>query len=294
MEGDSLKKVLNVLLIIFFANILVAALKIILGAVIESTSMMADGFHSLSDGSSNIVGLIGIWFASKPVDKDHPYGHSKFETLAGLFIGVMLSAVGINIIIGAVQRFINPVELSINLESIITLIITLVINIFVSSYEYKKGREYHSQILVSDSLHTRADIFVSVGVLATVIGIRFGAPAIIDPIASLIVAGFIFYAVVEIFRETSGVLVDKAVVDSERVKDVVTEFLEVKDVHHIRSRGTIDALHVDLHVMTDPAMSVEESHRLIHRIEDRLREEFSKNAQVIIHLEPYYYRAEPE
>ncbi len=195
--------------------------------------MMADGFHSLSDGSSNIVGLIGIWFASKPVDKDYPYGHSKFETLAGLFIGVMLSAVGINIINGGVQRFINPVELSINLESIITLIITLVINIFVSSYEYKKGREYHSQILVSDSLHTRADIFVSVGVLATVIGIRLGAPAIIDPIASLIVAGFIFYAAVEIFRETSGVIVDKAPVDSERVKDVVTELLEVKDVHYI-------------------------------------------------------------
>jgi cation diffusion facilitator family transporter len=294
MSCDNLKKVRTVLLIIFFANILVAALKIIMGNIIESTSMMADGFHSLSDGSSNIVGLIGIWFASKPVDKDHPYGHSKFETLAGLFIGVMLSIVGINIVIGAVQRFINPIDLKINLESIITLLITLVINIFVSSSEYREGRKLHSQILVSDSLHTRADIYVSMGVLVTVISIRFSAPSFIDPLASLIVAAFIFHAAVEIYKENSGVLLDKAVVDTERVKLVVTEFLEVKDVHRIRSRGNIEALYVDLHIMTDPAMSVEESHRLIHKIEDRLKKEFSDNTQVIVHLEPYYSSVEFE
>ena len=290
MSINNTIRVRNVLVIIFLANIMVAALKIIIGGIIKSTSMTADGFHSLSDGSSNIVGLIGIWFASKPVDDEHPYGHSKFEVLAGLFIGLMLIVVGINVIISAFQRFASPKVLSISIESIIALIITLVINIFVSCYEYKKGKTLHSQILITDSMHTRADIFVSTGVLITIIGIRSGLPPIIDPMASLIVAVFIFHAVYEILKENCGVLLDRAVVDSKQVEEVVLEFSEVKDVHKVRSRGTLGEMYIDLHVMIDPETSVEKSHKLIHRIGDRIKEEFNENTQVIVHLEPYYAR----
>jgi cation diffusion facilitator family transporter len=87
---NNFKRVQKVLFIILLANIFIAVLKIITGSIIKSASLTADGFHSLSDASSNIVGLIGIHFASKPKDEDHPYGHNKFETLAGLFISVML------------------------------------------------------------------------------------------------------------------------------------------------------------------------------------------------------------
>jgi divalent metal cation (Fe/Co/Zn/Cd) transporter len=90
MENNNYKKVKQVLWIILFVNFGVALLKIIIGNSIKSASMTADGFHSISDGTSNIVGLIGIGLASKPVDKDHPYGHNKFEVLSGLFIGGML------------------------------------------------------------------------------------------------------------------------------------------------------------------------------------------------------------
>ncbi|HBH3014975.1 TPA: cation diffusion facilitator family transporter, partial [Clostridioides difficile] len=126
---DNYKKVKQVLWIILFANFAVALLKIIIGNQIKSYSMTADGFHSLSDGASNIVGLIGIFFASKPKDKNHPYGHKKFEIITSLFISGMLFVIAIKIILSAVLRITNPVVPAITIESLIALIITLFINI---------------------------------------------------------------------------------------------------------------------------------------------------------------------
>lgn len=287
LTDDRIKKVRNVLIIILFANLFVAILKMVVGNLINSASLTADGFHSLSDGASNIVGLVGIWFASKPVDKDHPYGHRKFETLAGMFIGCMLLFVGINVVKDAIVKLMNPSIPTISIASLIALIITLIINIFVSKLEYKAGKKLSSQILISDSMHTKSDIFVSIGVLVTLLSIKLGLPPIIDPIASLIVAAFIFHASYEIFRDAGSVLVDKAVVDEEKVKNIALEFTEVKDAHKIRSRGSEDDKHIDLHIMIDPNMNVESCHTLTHNISNRMKKEFGENVQVILHLEPF-------
>lgn len=288
----SFNKVRQVLWIILFANLAVAALKITVGYIINSTSLTADGFHSLTDGSSNIVGLIGIHFASKPVDKDHPYGHSKFETLTGLFIAVMLFILGLRIISSAVGNILNPVAPEVTLESLLALLITLAINIFVAKYEYKQGKKLNSTVLVSDSMHTKSDIFVSIGVLFTLVCIRLGVPPIIDSIASLVVSGFVIYAAYEIFKETSGVLVDQAAIDEEAVVAVVMAFPQVRDVHKIRSRGRHDDVYVDLHILVEPNMSIEESHKLMHEIEQKLSDELQKPVQAYIHLEPFYETAQ--
>lgn len=287
MKKSNYKEIRKILWIILFANLLVAILKIVIGSMIKSTSMTADGVHSLSDGSSNIVGLIGTRLASKPVDKDHPYGHKKFETLSGMFIAIMLALVGGKIIVDAVSRLFNPIVTHITVESIMALLMTLGINIFVSVYEFRKGKELGSQILTSDSIHTRSDIFISLGVIITLICIKLGAPIVIDPIVSLIVSGFILHAAYEIFESTSSVLVDKAAIDADRIKEIAMGFEEVKDAHDIRSRGTEDDIHIDMHIMLDSGMSIEESHKLIHEIEDRIKDELNKNTQVIVHLEPF-------
>jgi cation diffusion facilitator family transporter len=284
---NTYKKAKQVLWIILFANLAVAGLKIAAGILIRSSSLTADGFHSLTDGSSNIVGLIGIRLASKPVDNDHPYGHRKFETLAGLFIAGMLFFISGKLIWDSISWFKNPVVPDVTVESLITLIATLCVNIFVCVYEYRKGKALGSQILISDSMHTRSDIFISVGVLATLIGIKAGLPPIIDPIASIIVSGFIIFAAYEIFRDNSNVLVDKAVVDMEKIRNITLSFEKVKDAHNIRSRGSKNDLHIDMHILTEPDMNVEESHELIHNIEDQIRREININAQVIAHLEPF-------
>lgn len=285
---DNYKKVKQVLWIILFANFAVALLKIIIGNQIKSYSMTADGFHSLSDGASNIVGLIGIFFASKPKDKNHPYGHKKFEIITSLFISGMLFVIAIKIILSAVLRIANPVVPAITIESLIALIITLFINIFVGMYEYRIGTKLNSYVLISDSLHTRSDIFVSLGVLVTLVGVKLGFPVIIESIVPIIISAFIIYSAYGIFRPSIGILVDRVAVDEDYIKEIVFEFNEVRDVHNIRSRGSKSSIYIDMHVMVDPFISVEQSHDLTHKIEKQIQEEINENAQVIVHIEPFY------
>ncbi|HGM3508152.1 TPA: cation diffusion facilitator family transporter [Clostridioides difficile] len=285
---DNYKKVKQVLWIILFANFLVALLKIIIGNQIKSYSMTADGFHSLSDGASNIVGLIGIFFASKPKDKNHPYGHKKFEIITSLFISGMLFVIAIKIILSAVLRITNPIAPSITIESLIALIITLFINIFVCMYEYRVGTKLNSYVLISDSLHTRSDIFVSLGVLITLVGVKLGFPVIIESIVPIIISAVIIYSAYGIFRPSIGILVDRVAVDEDYIREIVFEFNEVRDVHNIRSRGSKSSIYIDMHVMVDPFISVEQSHDLTHKIEKQIQEEINENAQVIVHIEPFY------
>ncbi|SJU09767.1 cation diffusion facilitator family transporter [Clostridioides difficile] len=285
---DNYKKVKQVLWIILFANFIVALLKIIIGNQIKSYSMTADGFHSLSDGASNVVGLIGIFFASKPKDKNHPYGHKKFEIITSLFISGMLFVIAVKIILSAVLRITNPIVPSITIESLIALVITLFINIFVCMYEYRVGTKLNSYVLISDSLHTRSDIFVSLGVLVTLVGVKLGFPVIIESIVPIVISAFIIYSAYGIFRPSIGILVDRVAVDEDYIKEIVFEFNEVRDVHNIRSRGSKSSIYIDMHVMVDPFISVEQSHDLTHKIEKQIQEEINENAQVIVHIEPFY------
>lgn len=284
---NKFKVVKKVLWAILFANFAVALAKVLVGMLIKSGSMVADGFHSFTDGSSNIVGLIGIGIASKPIDDDHPYGHKKFETITGLFIVAMLVFLGLKIIVGAAGNFMNPVAPEVSVVSLIVMLITLGINLFVTTYEHKKGVECGSSILISDAMHTKSDIYVTLGVLTTLVAIKWGAPIWIDPLASLIVAGFILKAAYEIFDSTCGVLVDQAVVDNREIAQIALGHELVKGVHKVRNRGTQEELHVDMHILASCDLTLEEVHQLSHDIEDDIKAQLSQGAQVIIHVEPY-------
>lgn len=286
-EGNC-KKVKFVLWIILFANLGVAITKMVVGYLINSISLSTDGIHSLSDGLSNVVGLIGVTIASRPVDKEHPYGHKKSEIIASLFIGCMLLLLGLKTLITGFCRFVNPGEISITLISLISLILTIGINIFVTIYERKKGEEYNSFILISDSIHTKSDILISVGVLISLIGIRMGLPQIIDPIISIIISLFILRASYEIFKESVGILLDKAMIGEEKIIEILNTFSEIKNIHNIRSRGVENDIYVDMHIMIDANTSTEDAHKLSHNIEREIKNNINSNCQVIIHIEPYH------
>ncbi|MGM9531530.1 cation diffusion facilitator family transporter, partial [Intestinibacter sp.] len=155
-------------------------------------------------------------------------------------------------------------------------------------YEYSAGKKLNSYILISDSLHTKSDIFISIGVLVTLILIKLGAPIIIDKIVSFVVAVFILYAAFKIFKFTIDILVDRAVIEENDLKDAVSDFEEIKEIHNIRSRGSESDIYVDMHIMVEPDMTVETSHELEHNIERKIQEKINQNIQVIIHMEPYY------
>jgi cation diffusion facilitator family transporter len=250
--------------------------------------MMADGFHSLSDGTSNIICLIGIHFACQPTDKDHPYGHKKYETLFSLAIAVLLFVVCFNLFKEGFNRIKNPITPRIDPVSFIVMIITLCVNFWVMRYEYKKGRLLKSDILVSDSLHTKADIFTSLSVIFAMITISLGGPGIIDPLITMAIALFIAYAGFEIAKQSSSILCDSAaIVDIRKISDIVMLIKGVKNCHKIRTRGREDDIHVDLHVQVSAKMHMEQAHKISYDIEEAIKKAVQGVTDVVVHMEPH-------
>jgi cation diffusion facilitator family transporter len=247
--------------------------------------MTADGFHSFSDGSSNIIGLIGIWIASRPIDDSHPYGHKKYETITSVGISILLFLVCFNVAREGVLRFLHPFTPQVHGISFLVMGITLAINIAVMIYENRIGGVLKSDILISDALHTRADILTSSSVVVTLIGIKLGYP-VLDPIASLVIAGFIGYAAIDIVKESSRVLSDGVAIPIDEIERLVLSIRGVKECHQIRSRGRIDDIHIDLHVLVDPEMDVHRAHHLSYAIENKIKRDFRGVTDVVVHMEP--------
>ena len=283
------RQIRKILLIILALNWAVALAKIIYGLSSRCFSMTADGFHSLSDGTSNIIGIAGIHFACQPVDKDHPYGHKKYETLFSLGIAAMLFIVSFNLLKQGWQRLQHPVAFQADLGSFAVMLVTLAVNIYVMRYEYKKGKALKSDILVSDSLHTRADIFTSFSVIISLIVTRLGFP-LVDPIVTLLIALFIGYAAFEIVKQSSDVLCDTAVfLDDQKVKDIVLKVEGVRACHKIRSRGRIDDVYIDLHVQVHPSMHIDSAHQISYRIEEAIKSAIPGITDVVVHMEPLHH-----
>ncbi len=280
------KRIRLILIWILVLNWAVAGAKIIYGLLTHCSSMAADGFHSLSDGASNIVGLIGIRLACRPSDVDHPYGHRKYETFFSLCIAGMLGIVCFQLIEEGIKRFRHPVIPQIDIMSFIVMLVTLAINILVMKYEYKKGKSLQSDILVSDSMHTKADIMTSLSVIVTLVMIKLGYP-ILDPIVTILIALFIAHAAFEIVQQSSKVLCDTAVIiDVKRITDIVLGVEGVKTCHKIRTRGRPDDIYVDLHVQVNPGMHIDKAHKISFMIEEALKKNIPEITDVVVHMEP--------
>jgi len=275
----------RVLVNVLALNVLVSGAKIAFGAWSGSVSILSDGFHSLTDSVSNVVGLVGVRAARHPADSSHPYGHRKFETLAAVAILVFLLLALVQIIEAAIGRIWDPQPIIVNAMSFVVMVGTLIINIFVVRYESRAATALQSEVLLADAHHTRSDVFTSLAVIAALVGVWFGW-TVLDPIVALAVAGFIGKAVYEIARQASDVLADRAVLDPADVRDVVASVPEVIGCHHIRTRGSADHAFLDLHVWFRPDMRLDQAHALSHEVKDRLLTTFPSLQDVVIHIEP--------
>jgi cation diffusion facilitator family transporter len=265
---------------------LVAVAKIAFGYATGAISIISDGFHSLTDSASNVVGLVGIHAARQPPDADHPYGHRKYETVAAAAITVFLflvvvevlrQAVG-NVISGAAPRTIAP-------AAFVVMVITVAINLFVVWYESRAGERLGSEVLIADALQTRGDVWTSLTVIAALAGARLGWP-ILDPIAAVVVAGFITRAGYQIAKSTTRILSDRMVMAESDLEEVVLSVPQVLGCHQIRTRGTADYVFLDLHVWLPPDMALTDAHAISHVVKDRLLARYPQIADAIIHIEP--------
>ncbi len=286
IESKRITQVKRVLWIVLFLNLGVAFAKYTYGVISGSTAMQADGIHSVFDSAGNVVGLIGISLATKPADYNHPYGHFKFETYASLIIGILLliaaAEVGSSAIISLIN---NEFNATVTPVSFIVMIATLIINISVSHYEGRCGKNLNSEILLADSKHTLSDALVSIGVIIGLVLMQLGF-AMADAIMALIVMVAILITAFDVFKTGLQTLSDKSRIPEEDIRAIVTQVPGVKKPHMIRSRGTKDEVYVDLHVLVDPNMTVLESHQLSDDIETCINEAFPQAKDILVHVEP--------
>ncbi len=280
-----IQQVRQVLVFTLVLNISVAAAKIIYGYATDSISMLSDGFHSFSDGTSNIIGLIGIWISSRPPDESHPYGHRKFETLSVIAIALLIFASGLGILREAYQRIQSVNNIEVTTLSFIVMAVTLAVNIFVMQYETRKGRELKSDFLLADSMHTRTDIYISLSVVISLIAAKIGYP-FIDILTALIIVVFIAKTGFSILKPATDVLTDSACINPDEIRDATNSVKGVMGSHHIRTRGTENHVNIDLHIFVDPEAKTRDSHEVAHSVEEILKNKFPAVKDVVIHVEP--------
>jgi cation diffusion facilitator family transporter len=271
---------------VLLLNLAVALAKIAFGYASGAVSILSDGFHSLTDAGSNVVGLVGVRAANRPPDDDHPYGHRKYETVAAAAVTVSLLLVVIEILRHAIRNLTGRSDApEISAASFIVMIVTVAVNLLVIAYETRESKRLVSEVLMADAMHTRGDVWTSLTVIAALAGAKAGLP-ILDPLAAVLVAGFIGNAGLQIARATTGILSDRIVISDAELERVVMSVPGVIGCHHIRTRGSADHVFLDLHVWLNGDMRLTEAHELSHVVKDRLMARYPQIADAIIHIEP--------
>ncbi len=278
----------RILMIIFVLNILTALAKGIYGLYTDSLSMSADGLHSFFDSTANIIGLVGISLAARPPDRDHPYGHAKYESFAAMGIAILLFAGCLQLIVSAAGRLQSGGSPNVTGLSFAVMALTLIINVGVSSYEYVLGRRLKSSILVADSLHTRSDVFASLGVILGLFAVRMGYP-LADPLIALFICVLIIHTGLEIIRESSTALLDRAAIDEKVIVDLARSVEGVCSCHAVRTRGMAEEIYVDLHIEVDASLSMELAHEVGVDVERAIKGRIPEVRDVVVHLEPKDY-----
>lgn len=278
----------RILIVIFILNILTALAKGAYGLYTDALSMSADGLHSLFDSTANIIGLVGISIAARPPDRDHPYGHGKYESFAAIGIAILLFASCLQLVLAAVGRLQSGLVPDVTQLSFAIMALTLIINIGVSSYEYILGRRLKSSILVADSLHTRSDVYASVGVMLGLVAVRMGYP-LADPVIALFICVLIVHTGLEIIRESSIALLDRAAIDEQVIVDLARSVEGVCSCHAVRTRGMAEEIYVDLHIGVEASLPMDQAHVVGENVVRAITRSIPEVRDVVVHLEPRDY-----
>jgi cation diffusion facilitator family transporter len=288
-ELRDVRRIRWVLLITMLLNFLATAIKLAAGLSTGALSVVADSLDSFFDGVSNLVGLVGLNLAAKPPDREHPYGHRKFETIAALSIAFLLFLTSWQLLQTAWNRWWSGEVPSINAWTIAAMVISMLIQGGTSFYELRQGRRLKSEVLVADALHTRASILISLSVLFGLFLVWLGYPKA-DPLLAAFVALMIAKIGVDILRETLPVLVDQAAFDPHQIAKVVDEVGGIESFHRVRSRGAAGSAAIDLHVRVSAEKTVREANVIADEVRRRLMM-LDGVSDVTVHIEA---AAQPE
>ena len=275
-------------------NIVLLVMKFVAGILGNSAAMVADAVHSLSDFLTDIVVIVLVKLSSKPADKDHDYGHGKYETIATSIIGIALIAVSLMLAWNGIDKIIFVVKGG-DIESpcmiaFIAAIVSILLKEWVFRVTKKVALEVDSQALEANAWHHRSDALSSIGTAigiggAVLLGNNF---AVLDPIAAVIVSVFIFIAAYRLLRQASGELLEESLPKEteDNIEEIVYRDSLVSDIHNLHTRRIGSIIAIEMHLRLPGDISLEESHRHATDIERALRDEFGKGTHIMLHIEP--------
>ena len=276
------KRVRRVILIEGSANLLVLILKTIVGLSTGSMGILADAIHSLTDLTNNVIAWFVIHFSSLPADREHPYGHRKFETLAVFILASILVVLAFELILNAIRK--EQTEVATSGIELVIMLGVLVINIVITIWQHRWAKRLDSDILRADATHTFADVLITSVVIG---GWQLSAMgyAWVDRLCAIGVALLVFYLAYSLFRRAVPVLIDQYAIDPQDLSHIIRNVNGVKDVYRIRSRWIGKTCAVDLVISVDPTLSTEASHDITDKIESIIEKRFD-TSDISIHVEP--------
>lgn len=289
------KGIYKVTLIGSVVNMALLVFKFVAGIVGNSAAMIADAVHSLSDFVTDIIVLLFVRVSSKPKDKEHEYGHGKYETLATLVIGVVLLIVGVGIAYNAVENIIAIFRgediKSPGLVALIAAIVSIVLKEWLYRYTVSEGRKLNSQAVIANAWHHRSDAFSSIGTAIGVGGsfLLGDKWVVLDPIAAVVVSVFIVKASFSLIVPSINELVEEALPPEieKEILDIAASVPEVIEPHDLHTRRIGNQYAIEMHVLIDGSMSLHEAHDIASQIEERIKDKFGKDTHIIVHPEPY-------
>ena len=280
----------KVSIITIIGNIVLSVFKFAAGIVSHSNAMISDAIHSASDVFSTIVVIIGIKLASKPPDKEHPYGHERLECVTAIILAVILFVTGLGIGLDALKGIFNANYNNQNAPGILALV-AAVISIICKEGMYWYTRYYAKKIdsnaLMADAWHHRSDAFSSIGALIGIAGSRLGFP-IMDAIASIVISLFIAKAAIDIFKDAMDKMIDHACDDEteSQMRACVMENDSVIDIKLLKTRIFGNKIYVDVEILADASSTLKKAHHIARDVHNSIEETFPKVKHIMVYLTP--------
>lgn len=291
---ERIKQTRKLTLICLLGNFLLTILKFIAGFIGHSAAMVADGAHSLSDILTDIVLLFGVQFASKPADKEHPYGHGRIETLCALFISLFLLFVAVSIFYASLKEIAQVVKGNIlvkpGLIALVMAFVSLIIKEIMYQYSVEVGRKINSLAVMANAWHHRSDAFSSFAALIGIGGaiLLGGKWTILDPLVGIIISIVIVIIAFKMSKSAIDEMIDRALPeeDIQRIKKIALSIEGIKNPHAIKTRRSSYRVFIDLHIDIAKETSFVEAHDKTTMLEKELKKVFGPAAVIIVHAEP--------
>ena len=270
------------------ANCFLTVLNIAVGIIAGSYGLIAEGAHTLSDVATSIIAYTGFKIGQKPADEEHPLGHGRAEAISGLIIVVFLAVVSYEIITGAIEKLINPHLITVpSTLAAIMAVVGILVNLKISDYIINIGKQINSPAIVADGQHQKTDIFSSIAVLVGVIVSNMGFQ-ILDPIVGFVIGLLIIKTAYEIGKENINNIMGKIPSEEliEEIKEVSDRTIGSNTSHNIKVDYLGAYATVTLHVELDGNMSLNETHKIVHSIQDNIVKEIPIVQSATVHACP--------